>query len=403
MLTYVGGSTNPGGNPSSGTTSPSTGDTSTTSPTPTLPVSTNGTSADGMTTTASPTATVRNNVATSVISSAIAQEIIKQAMANDSSEVVIAPVVKADVAKTEITLPATVLREIGQKTDANLVISTPLADVAFQNSSLSGLSTQQNIVVITEKTGNALEFSITSGGQTVERVQGGVILTSPVSQRTPGTVAVVVHEDGTRQVVRKSVVVDGAITVPLDGSAMLEIIDNARSFADVSADSWAADALAFASAHELFSGTSADRFSPDLPMTRGMLAKVLHNLESNPIQPFAGTFSDVPSDGWYSEAVAWAAERGIVSGYGNGLFGPGDNITREQLAVMLWRYAGEPAATNKELHFNDADEVSGYALDALCWAVENGIINGKGSGILDPRGQATRAQVAQMLMNYLRK
>ena len=77
-------------------------------------------------------------------------------------------------------------------------------------------------------------------------------------------------------------------------------------------------------------------------MTRGMLAKVLHNLESNPSQPFARTFSDVAPDAWYSEAVAWAAERGIVSGYGNGLFGPGDNITREQLAVMLWRYAGEP-------------------------------------------------------------
>ena len=70
---------------------------------------------------------------------------------------------------------------------------------------------------------------------------------------------------------------------------------------------------------------------------------------------------------------------------------------------MLWRYAGEPAAANKELHFNDADEASGYALDALRWAVENGIINGKGGGILDPQGQATRAQVAQMLMNYLRK
>lgn len=126
---------------------------------------------------------------------------------------------------------------------------------------------------------------------------------------------------------------------------------------------------------------------------------VLHNLENNPAQPVSGIFSDA----WYSKAVAWAAARGIVSGYGNGLFGPNDHITREQLAVMLWRYAGEPAATNKELHFNDVDEASAYALDALCWATENGIINGKGGGVLDPRGQATRAQVAQMLMNYLMK
>ena len=124
---------------------------------------------------------------------------------------------------------------------------------------------------------------------------------------------------------------------------------------------------------------------------------------SNPAQPLAGMFSDVVSDAWYSEAVAWAAARGIVSGYGNGLFGPGDNITREQLAVMLWRYAGSPAATNKELHFSDAGEASNYALDALLWSVEDGIINGKGGGILDPKGLATRAQVAQMLKNYLER
>ena len=129
---------------------------------------------------------------------------------------------------------------------------------------------------------------------------------------------------------------------------------------------------------------------------------VLHNLENNPAQPLAGMFSDVVSDAWYSEAVAWAAARGIVSGYGNGLFGPGDNITREQLAVMLWRYAGSPAATDKELHFTDADKASGYALEALRWAVENGILNGYGDGRLGPQGLATRAQVAQMLMNFLK-
>ena len=161
-FTYVGGSTNPGGNPGSGTTNPSTGNTSTTTPAPTLPVNTNGISVDGMTTTASPTATVRGDVATSVISSAIAQEIIKQAVANDSGEVVIAPVVKADVTKTEITLPAAILREIGQKTDAALVISTPLADARLQNSNLSELSNQQSIVVTTENVGNTLEFSITA-------------------------------------------------------------------------------------------------------------------------------------------------------------------------------------------------------------------------------------------------
>lgn len=401
-FTYTGGGStaipdgNPGGNPSSG----NTGNTSPSQPS--LPVSTSGANSS-MTTTASPSASIRGDIATSVITSVIAKEIIKQATTNNSGEVIIAPVVGTDVTKVEITLPATVLSEIEQKTNAGLVISTPHAYVSFQNSGLSTFSGKQDVVVSTERTGNALELSITAGGQPVERVPGGLTLTASVEHSAPGTVAVMVHEDGSREVIRKSVAGGGTITIPLDGPIKVVIMDNAKSFADVNAGSWAMDAVAFVSAHELFSGTSADRFSPDLPMTRGMLAQVLHNLENNPGRPFAGTFSDVSTDAWYSEAVAWAAERGIVSGHGNGLFGPGDNITREQLAVMLWRYAGEPAATNKELHFHDADEVSGYALDALRWAVENGIINGKGGGILDPQGQATRAQVAQMLMNYLKK
>ncbi len=90
-------------------------------------------------------------------------------------------------------------------------------------------------------------------------------------------------------------------------------------------------------------------------------------------------------------------ERGLMNGYGDGNFGPDDWITREQLAVMLWRYSGSPAATNKELYFNDESEISGYALEALRWAVENGVLKGKGGGVLDPKGLTTRAEAAQML------
>ena len=198
-------------------------------------------------------------------------------------------------------------------------------------------------------------------------------------------------------------VVGNNIAIPLDGAAKVEIVDNSKYFADVPAMSWAADAIAFVSSHELFNGTGENRFSPDLPMSRGMLAVVLHNLESNPDQALTGVFGDVDSSVWYAKGVTWAAANGIVSGYGDGRFGPNDNITREQLAVMLWRYAGSPTATNKELNFTDADKASGYALNALCWAVENGIINGYGNGQLGPQGLATRAQVAQMLKNYMKR
>jgi len=136
-------------------------------------------------------------------------------------------------------------------------------------------------------------------------------------------------------------------------------------------------------------------------MSRGMLAVVLHNLESNPAQAFTSVFADVASGEWYAQGVAWAAAQGIVNGYGNGQFGPNDNVTREQLAVMLWRYAGTPAPAKSELRFLDAGQISDWALDALRWATENGVINGKGGGILDPAGQATRAETAQMLKNFM--
>lgn len=99
--------------------------------------------------------------------------------------------------------------------------------------------------------------------------------------------------------------------------------------------------------------------------------------------------------------MSWAAANGIVGGYGNGQFGPNDNITREQLAVMLWRYVGSPAADEQALDFSDADQVSSYAMQALCWATANGLMKGSGNGYLNPGGLATRAQVAQMLKNFI--
>ena len=276
--------------------------------------------------------------------------------------------------------------------------------MTIPNGGLDNLSSAGGTVTIAaEKTGDTVELSMTSGGKSIDCIPGGVTLTVPTNTATPGTVAVLIHEDGTREVIRKSVVVGNNIAIPLDGAAKVEIVDNSKYFADVPAMSWAADAIAFVSSHELFNGTGENRFSPDLPMSRGMLAVVLHNLESNPDQALTGVFGDVDSSVWYAKGVTWAAANGIVSGYGDGRFGPNDNITREQLAVMLWRYAGSPTATNKELNFTDADKASGYALNALCWAVENGIINGYGNGQLGPQGLATRAQVAQMLKNYMKR
>jgi len=177
-----------------------------------------------------------------------------------------------------------------------------------------------------------------------------------------------------------------------------------KVFEDVhEADYWAEKAIDFVVARGLYAGTSDTTFHPDMPMTRGMLVLVLHNLAGSPDHTFAGSFEDVPNGTWYEKAVYWAAGKGIVSGYGNGLFGAEDNISREQLAFMLWRYAGSPESDHSLDHFADQEQISSYAQQALAWANANGILGGKGNSVLDPKGDATRAEVAQMLMNFVQQ
>ena len=172
-------------------------------------------------------------------------------------------------------------------------------------------------------------------------------------------------------------------------------------FSDVSEGDWYYEAVRFVQERGLMNGYSDGRFGPNDTLSRAQLAQILFNKEGRPGVNYLLDFSDVVGEAWYTEAIRWATSQGIVGGYGNGTFGPNDPITREQLAVMLWRYSGSPAATHKELHFADTDETSGFALEALRWAVENGILNGYGDGQLGPQGQATRAQVAQMLKNFI--
>lgn len=397
----TGGGSSSGNSGSSGGGSGSSGGGSQT----TLPVTTTGQNSAAVTTTttAVPSASTSGGTATVTVDTSMGSEIVKQAVANNSETVVIAPKVTGSVTRTEVSIPASTVGQLGSRTGASLTVSTPVADVTIPNGGLGSLSSPGGDVTVTaEQLGNRVELTVTAGGRTVEQIPGGLTLTVPAENTAPGTVAVLVNPDGTREVVRKSAADEGSVSIPLEGSARLELVDNSKPFADVPGDSWAAAAAAFVSARELFSGTAPDRFSPDAPMSRGMLAVVLHNLENNPAQPLTGAFADVDNSQWYAEGVSWAAAKGIVSGYGSGQFGPNDNITREQLAVMLWRYAGSPACTNKELRFNDAGEISGFALEAMGWAVENGVINGCGNGQLVPRGLATRAQAAQMLMNFLK-
>ena len=206
----------------------------------------------------------------------------------------------------------------------------------------------------------------------------------PVRNVTPGTVVVIVHADGTEEIVRTSVVTKKGVALELTGSATVKVYDNSKFFTDVPAANWASDAVAFASSRELFNGTGANTFSPNAPMTRQMLMTVLARLD--------GTDT---SGNAYAKGMEWAIRNGVSNGSD-----PEGKITREQLATMLWRYAGSPSVSGRMTGFADADQISGYAEDAMLWATKAGIIGGKGNGQLDPKGYATRAEVAAMLMRY---
>lgn len=149
----------------------------------------------------------------------------------------------------------------------------------------------------------------------------------------------------------------------------------------------------------MMNGFGNSLFMPDGELSRAMLVQILCNREGRPQADEKAGFTDIPSDAWYSDAVYWAAAKGIVTGFGKGLFGPTAPITREQLAVILWRYAGSPKMDADAFDFSDASSISGYAVDALNWAAASGVIHGHADGRLDPQGTATRAQASQMLMN----
>lgn len=357
--------------------------------------------AGGSTTTAIPPAAVEDGTAASEIGSELGSAIADEAEKHQSESVVIAPEIEGEVSRTQVSIPAKTLDELGSRTEASLTVSTPIAAATIPNEALSELAQGGGAVTVTaERRGGGIELTVTAGGNKVERVPGGIKAEIPANGASAGTVAVLVQEDGTRKVIRKSAQGEGSIVAPLDGSGRIEIIDNSKPYSDVSKDSWASEAIDYASARELFSGTGKEQFSPNKPMSRGMLAVVLHNLEDNPEQEITDIFTDVSAGKWYTKGIAWAAENGIITGYGSSRFGPEEDVTREQMAVMLWRYAGSPKAEG-ELDFADKDKTSPWAVQAMRWAAEKGIINGKGGGILDPTGKATRAQAAQMLKNFL--
>lgn len=181
--------------------------------------------------------------------------------------------------------------------------------------------------------------------------------------------------------------------------------ETALGFLDVSRNDWFYSAVEYVVNHDVMSGVSDSSFAPNATLTRGMLVQTLYNLEDRPDNNGINIFTDVTTDAWYTDAVIWANNENIVSGMGEGIFAPNAEITREQMALMLYNYAqckGYDVSASAELSaFTDGADVSSWASHAVQWAVAEGLMSGMGNGTLAPQGTATRAEVSSIMMRFM--
>ena len=376
------------------------------------------------------TATLTDQAAGKLASQAqAAVDAAKKAGAGDADVTVTIQVdAKADAQTVEVGIPAQALADVA-KTGADVTISSNAAEITLDAAAVQSLAggtgetatlsvstvdaaTLPQAVRDALPSENALvlDLSAAVGGKAVTDFAGGWATVSVPYTPTDAAKAVAVYyvaDDGTLTKLDASYdAKTGKVSFTTPHFSYYTVAEEtpAAPFTDVAPDAWYAQAVERVAARGLFAGTGDGAFSPDAAMTRGMVVTVLYRLAGQPAADAAGAYPDVPPDAYCAAAVAWAGDKGVVSGYSGGRFAPDDAITREQLAALLYRYAqqagGDVSADADMSAYPDGAEASGYAVPALRWACGAGILQG-GSGGLMPQAAATRAQVAVMLTRYL--
>ena len=188
------------------------------------------------------------------------------------------------------------------------------------------------------------------------------------------------------------------LTFSLSVTAFAAVEDT--GFSDVDADDWFAASAVYVRDNGIMNGTSATTFDPNGTTSRGQITAILYRAAGSPAVSDAVDFPDVAPGAYYADAAVWAAANGIVTGYADGTFRPNDPITRQQMAAILWRYAGSPAAESGT-DYADESAIASYAVTAVDWARDAGVISGRDGNRFDPSGRATRAQAAVILHRYL--
>lgn len=323
------------------------------------------------------------------------EDVAKAIEAAEDAEVLTVKVDTTDADKVEAKLDADAVKAAADA-DLGLKVETEVGAVKVDSKTMDALAGTGKDVAVTvaSNSDGTTTIGVTAGG---EDVDAKVKVELPAAES--GKVLVVVDAEGKETVVKKSAVDGDKMYAELPAGSTVKVVDaDGKDFGDVKDSDWFAESIEFVTSHGLFQGTGDDSFDPDLTMNRAMLVTVLYRLEDAKAEG-GSTFGDVDPAAWYADAAAWASEAGIVTGTDAG-FEPDAPVTREQIATMLYRYANviglDTSAKGDVSSFSDGGETSGWAGDAMAWAVGVGLFQGDDNGALNPGGEATRAQVAAL-------
>ena len=354
------------------------------------------------------TTSVRSGGAYAEVSAADITKLITQAekAKEPVKELTIAPKVSQNspLRSSELTIQAAELASLGEKTEANLRVGSHIADVTFANRTLTQMAEkEQPVTVSTERIGNTVKVTVSSGDTPLSQIPGGVKVDLHASCGFY-TVAYLVpdpnHPENRQQIPLSMASQDGkTMQILLPGSGAVVLADKRVDFYDMPADLQGIGPVYFAASHGIFNGGTDGNFRPNNSMTRAMMMQILYNFEGRP-EGRTAQFTDTKSTDWYAAAAGWAVDKGIVNGYADGSFVPNSIITRQQAVCFLYRWAGSPKVDTAYLEeFSDAADVGGFARSAMAWAAKNGIFGG-GTALL-PTESVSRYQAAQMMTNLV--
>lgn len=367
--------------------------------------------------TVAPSATVSHGTATATVSTSEANKALESVKKNNKAALVIAPVITGDVTKVAVRVPIDTLVGLANDTHAALTIQSNVARITLSPAALSTISAETGShASITAQKVDALklsaenqalvgdhpvyDFSVIVGTKKVTDFKGAVTVSLPYTLKAGEslenlTIYYIDSEGKATEMpgVRYDAATKSIVFETSHFSTFAVAYDESNLvFTDVSPSDWFYSAVKFSLSNKLFSGTSDKTFSPNADMSRAMLFTVLHRM--------SGAATEQAAETWYSAGMAWAKTEGISDGTN-----PNGSITREQLVTMLYRYAtlqGYDASKTANLSsYTDSGEVSDWAQKALQWAVDSGLITGRTSTTLAPRGTATRAEVALILQRFL--